>query len=107
MKAILFTKYGSPDFLEVADIERPTPKDNEVLVKVHAASVNSWDWELLMGKPFINRMMFGLLRPKKINILGCDIAGQVETVGEKVTQLKPGDEVFGDLSRGNWGGFAE
>jgi NADPH:quinone reductase-like Zn-dependent oxidoreductase len=107
MKAILFTQYGSADFLELKDIPKPAPKEHEVLVKVHAASINSWDWELLMGKPFANRMMFGLFRPKKINILGCDIAGRVEAVGPKVTQFKTGDEVFGDLSSAGWGGFAE
>ena len=107
MKAILFTQYGSADFLELKDIPKPSPMENEVLVKVHAASINSWDWELLMGKPFVNRLEFGLFRPKKINILGCDIAGRVEAVGAKVTQLKVGDDVFGDLSSAGWGGFAE
>jgi NADPH:quinone reductase-like Zn-dependent oxidoreductase len=107
MKAIVFTKYGAPDFLECKEVEKPFPKDNEVLVKVQAASINSWDWELLRGVPFANRLMFGLLKPKKIKILGCDIAGQVEVVGKNVKQFKPGSEVYGDLSGGGWGGFAE
>lgn len=107
MKAVVFTKYGSPDFLEFKEVEIPTPKQNEVLVKVKAASINSWDWELLKGTPFINRLVFGLFKPKKINILGFDIAGRVEAVGSKVTQFQAGDEVFGDLSHGGWGGFAE
>jgi NADPH:quinone reductase-like Zn-dependent oxidoreductase len=107
MKAVLFTKYGSADFLELTDIPKPCPKEHEVLVKVYGASINSWDWELLMGKPFINRLVFGLLRPKKINILGCDIAGRVEAIGANVKQFNVGDEVFGDLSRAGWGGFAE
>ena len=107
MKAIVFTKYGSPDFLELKEVEKPTPKDNEVLVKVYAASINSWDWELLRGTPFVNRLLFGLLKPKKIKILGCDIAGRVEAVGKNVKQFQPGDEVFGDLSGCGWGGFAE
>lgn len=107
MKAIVFHKYGSHEALKLEEVEKPTPKDNEVLIKVFAASINSWDWELLQGKPFINRMMFGLLKPKKINILGCDIAGRIEAVGKKVNQFKLGDEVFGDLSAGGWGGFAE
>ncbi len=107
MKAVVFEKYGNPDVLEVREVAKPTPKPDEVLIKVQAASVNSWDWELLRGTPFANRMMFGLLRPKKINILGCDIAGRVEAVGVEVKQFQPGDEVFGDLSGGGWGGFTE
>lgn len=105
MKAIVYEKYGLPDVLHLKEIEKPVPKDNEVLVKVHAVSINDWDRWLLRGKPFVNRQMFGLLRPKKI--LGCDIAGLVEVVGRNVKQFQPGDEVFGDLSGGNWGGFAE
>ena len=105
MKAIVFTKYGSPDFLELKEVEKPTPKENEVLIKVHASSINDWDWGLLRGKPFANRIMFGLLKPKKI--LGCDIAGRVEAIGKNVKQFQPGDDVFGDISGGNWGGFAE
>lgn len=105
MKAIVFTKYGSPDVLELREVEKPVPKDDEVLIRVHAASLNDWDWGALQGIPFVNRLMFGLLRPKK-QILGSDIAGRVEAVGKNVLQFQPGDEVFGDLS-GAWGGFAE
>jgi len=107
MKAMVWTKYGSPDFFELKEIAKPVPKDNEVLMKVHAASINSWDWELMMGVPFVNRLMAGLLKPKRIKILGCDIAGSIEAVGNKVKQFQPGDEVFGDLSSSGWGGFAE
>jgi len=107
MKAMVWTKYGSPDFLELYEVAKPVPRDNEVLINVHAASVNSWDLELLLGVPFVNRLMAGLLKPKRIKILGCDIAGRVEAVGINVKQFKPGDEVFGDLSRCGWGGFAE
>ncbi|MFT6331162.1 MAG: NADPH:quinone reductase-like Zn-dependent oxidoreductase [Bermanella sp.] len=107
MKAITFNQYGSADVLELTERAKPFPKNDEVLVKVHAASINSWDWELLQGTPFVNRLMFGLLKPKKINILGCDIAGRVEAVGKNVKHLQPGDAVFGDLSNENWGGFAE
>ena len=105
MKAIVYTKYGPPDVLELKEIPRPIPKDSEVLVHVHAASVNSWDWDLLRGKPFLNRIG-GLFRPK-YNILGCDIAGTVETVGKTVKRFHRGDEVFGDLSNSGFGGFAE
>ena len=107
MKAITFDKYGSADLLKLTERAKPLPKNNDVLVKVHAASINSWDWELLQGTPFVNRLMFGLLKPKKINILGCDIAGRVEAVGKNAKHLQPGDAVFGDLSHENWGGFAE
>jgi NADPH:quinone reductase-like Zn-dependent oxidoreductase len=106
MKAIVFTEYGLTDVLELKEVEKPTPKDNEVLIKVHAASVNDWDWGILRGKPFVNRLLFGLQKPK-IKILGCDIAGQVETVGRNVKQFQPGNEVFGDISGCGWGGFAE
>lgn len=105
MKAIVFTKYGSPDVLELKDVERPTPKDDEVLIRVHAASLNDWDCGALDGTSFVNRLIFGLLNPKK-QILGSDIAGRIEAVGKNIHQFRPGDEVFGDLS-GRWGGFAE
>ena len=105
MKAVVFTRYGSPDVLELKEVATPSPRDDEVLVKVHAASVNDWDYEALRGTPFVNRLMFGLFRPKK-QILGSDIAGRVEAAGARVTRFRPGDEVFGDLS-GRWGGFAE
>lgn len=105
MKAMVFTRYGSPDVLELKELAKPTPKDDEVLVRVHAASLNDWDYEALRGTPFVNRLMFGLLKPKK-QVLGSDIAGRIEAVGKNVRQFRPGDEVFGDLS-GDWGGFAE
>ena len=78
-----------------------------VLVKIHASSINSWDWELLNATPFVNRMMFGLIRPKRLKTLGIDIAGRVESAGSKVTRWQPGDDVFADLSACGWGGFAE
>jgi NADPH:quinone reductase-like Zn-dependent oxidoreductase len=105
MKAIVFTKYGSPDVLEIKEVDKPIPKDDEVLIKVHAASINDWDLGLLQGIPFANRLQIGLLKPKK-QILGSDIAGRIEEVGKNVELFKTGDEVYGDLS-GSWGGFAE
>lgn len=105
MRAAVFTAYGGPEQLSVIQIPEPTPKDNEVLIKVHAVSLNDWDWQLLQGSPFINRLMIGLRRPKK-QILGSDVAGTVEQVGTAVTRFKPGDQVYGDLSN-RWGGFAE
>ena len=106
MKAIVYTEYGTADVLELKEIDKPTPKDDEVLIKVHAASVNDWDWGLLQGTPFANRLLNGLRQPKKINTPGSDVAGRIEAVGKKVKQFQPGDEVFGDLT-GTWGGFAE
>jgi NADPH:quinone reductase-like Zn-dependent oxidoreductase len=104
MKAIVYTKFGSPDVLQLKEVEKPIPKDNEILIKVHAASANAYDWRHLRADPFLIRLMgAGLLKPKH-KILGADIAGQVEAVGSKVKQFQPGDEVFGE---GGYGGFAE
>ncbi len=105
MKAIVRTKYGPPDFLQLREVEKPAPKDDEVLIEVYAVSINDWDWGLLQGTPFANRVTSGLLKPKK-RILGSDVAGRIEAVGKKVKRFRPGDEVFGDLS-GTWGGFAQ
>jgi len=107
MKAVVRTQYGSPDVLQLQEVEKPTPLDNEVLIKVYAASVNAADWHLLRADPFLIRLMGqGFLTPK-IRILGADVAGRVEAVGKNVTQFRPGDEVFGDLAACGWGSFAE
>ena len=104
MKAIVYTKFGSPDVLQLKEVEKPIPKDNEILIKVRAASVNAFEWRHLRADPFFIRLMgAGLLRPRH-KILGADVAGQVEAVGRKVTQFRPGDGVFGE---GGYGGFAE
>lgn len=107
MKAIVYHNYGSPDVLRLDDIQKPIPGDDEVLVKVHAVSINSWDWEMLTGKPFEYRFFSGFFKPKSTKIHGCDIAGEIEAVGKNAKHLKVGDEVFGDLSEGGWGAFAE
>jgi NADPH:quinone reductase-like Zn-dependent oxidoreductase len=107
MKAIINTKYGPPDVLQLKEVEKPAPKDGEVLVKVHAASVNAWDWHLLTADIFMVRLMGGGLLKPKHTILGADIAGRVEAVGAAITQFRPGDEVFGDISESMNGGFAE
>ena len=104
MKAVIYTKYGGPEVLQIKEIEKPAPKDDEVLIKIYAVSINDWDWGLLHGD-FINRLLNGFTKPKR-KILGSDIAGQIETVGKNVTKFKTGDNVYGDLS-GQWGGFAE
>lgn len=106
MKAIVTTKYGPPDVLELTEVEKPIPLDNQVLVKIHASSVNFGNLVLLKGEPFLARFAFGLFKPK-YSIPGGDISGVIEAVGKDVTQFHPGDEVFGDLSGCGWGGFAE
>ncbi|MEJ2601373.1 MAG: NAD(P)-dependent alcohol dehydrogenase [Anaerolineales bacterium] len=99
MKAIVYTQYGSPDGLQLKEVEKPAPKSDEVLVKVHAAAVNWLDWHFLTGTPFLARFMAGLLKPKN-NVLGIDMAGRVEAVGANVTQFQPDDEVFGSTDHG-------
>jgi len=105
MKAMVFRRYGGPDVLRLEEVGKPVPGDNEILVRIQAASVNALDWHFLRGKPFLVRLQYGFLKPKT-RILGYDIAGRVEAVGEKVSRFKPGDEVFGGLGFG-LGGFAE
>jgi NADPH:quinone reductase-like Zn-dependent oxidoreductase len=105
MKAIVYEEYGPPDVLQLKEVEKPTPSDDEVLVKIHAASVNAGDWHTLRGTPFLFRLMNGLRMPNdKARILGDDMAGQVEAIGVNIKQFQPGDEVFG-IS--NFGAFAE
>src|SRR6187455_1902609 len=106
MKAIVRDRYGPPEVLELRDVAMPTPQANEVLLRVFAASINDWDWGLLQGAPFINRLLNGLLTPRA-KIIGGDIAGQVEAVGEGVTEFRPGDQVYGDLCQSGFGAFAE
>ncbi|MGB4869751.1 MAG: NAD(P)-dependent alcohol dehydrogenase [Candidatus Promineifilaceae bacterium] len=108
MKAIVCTKYGSPDVLQLQEVENPSPKDDEVLIKIHAASINSRDWRMMRANPFFIRLMpGGFLQPKN-KILGGDVAGRIEAVGRYVKQFKPGDEVFGYLpSATGRGTFAE
>jgi NADPH:quinone reductase-like Zn-dependent oxidoreductase len=103
MKAIVYEAYGSPDVLRLEEVQKPLPKDNEVLVKVHAASLNAADWHILIGKPYYLRLMGGLRKPRN-HILGDDLAGRIEAVGRNVKQFQPGDEVFGVSS---FGAFAE
>jgi NADPH:quinone reductase-like Zn-dependent oxidoreductase len=104
LKAVVYTSYGGPEVLQVQETEKPYPKEDEVLVKVSAVSLNDWDWGLLHGD-FVNRILNGVMKPKR-KILGSDIAGRIEAIGKNVKKFKPGDEVYGDLS-GHWGGLAE
>jgi NADPH:quinone reductase-like Zn-dependent oxidoreductase len=105
MKALICERYGPPDVLEVRDIEQPAPKEREVLVRVHAASINDWDWQMLQPPtlPLVSKT-------PRVRILGSDVAGRVAAIGREVQHFTVGDEVYGDLSRfgsGGWGGFAE
>lgn len=102
MKAIVYLNYGSPDILKLEETEKPTAAENEVLIRVRAASVNPYDWHFMRGEPYLLRLIAGLRKPKDTR-LGVDVAGQVEAVGGKVTEFKSGDEVFGACR----GAFAE
>ena len=106
VKAIVYREYGSPDILKLEEVEKPFPGDDEVLIKIHAASVNTRDWHLLRADPFLVRLMTGLLKPKD-PILGSDVAGRVEVVGGDVKQFQPSDDVFGDIGAYGNGAFAE
>ena len=103
MKAIVYTKYGSPDVLQLKEVEKPTPKDDEVLINIHAASVNAYDWHFLTADIFLIRLMGGGLFKPKNTRLGADMAGQIESVGKNIRQFQPGDSVFGMVK----GAFAE
>jgi NADPH:quinone reductase-like Zn-dependent oxidoreductase len=106
MKAFVYERYGPPERLRLAEVDKPSPNADEVLVKVLAASVNAADWHMLRGKPLFSRATLGLLRPKH-QVLGVDVAGQVEAVGGGVTGLQPGDEVYANLLDHGYGGFAD
>jgi len=95
MKAAVYTRYGPPDVLEIKDVEKPVPADNEVLVRVHATTVCAADWRMRKADPFLIRLMNGLSAPKKIHVLGIEFAGRIESVGKTVTRFREGDEVFG------------
>lgn len=107
MQAIVFTEYGSPDVLELKTVAQPVPKENEVLVRVHAAAANPLDWHTMRADPFLVRLDVGLQRPKKVNRLGADVSGEVVAIGTTVTQFKVGDAVFGSTESSGLGAFAE
>lgn len=107
MKAVQFKKYGIPEnVLEVKEVDTPIPKSDEVLVKIHATAINDYDWGMVRGKPYIYRLLFGLLRPR-VQIPGMELAGIVDAVGSDVTKHTVGEAVFGDISEYGFGTFAE
>lgn len=106
MKAIVLPRYGSTNALQIAEVGQPTPKKGEVLVKILATALNDYDWSMMLGKPYLYRLMFGILKPKQ-HILGMELAGIVEALGENTKSLKIGDAVYGDISEYGFGSFAE
>jgi NADPH:quinone reductase-like Zn-dependent oxidoreductase len=95
MKAAVYHRYGPPEVIEIKDVEKPVPKDSQVLIRIHATTVSAADWRMRRAVPFIVRFMTGLWRPKKIQILGMEFSGKVESVGRAVTRFGEGDQVFG------------
>jgi NADPH:quinone reductase-like Zn-dependent oxidoreductase len=106
MKALVLTRYGPPSALRLGQLTKPSPKDDEVLVKVRATAVNDWDWCFVRGRPLLYRLMFGLRKPK-VSVLGAEVAGTVQAVGDNASSFGLGDHVYGDISEAGFGAFAE
>ena len=106
LKALVATQYGPTSKLQLKELEKPVPREHEVLIKIRATAVNDYDWSMVRGKPYLYRLLFGVFKPKN-PIPGMELSGMVEALGSEVSRFQVGDEVYGDISKYGFGSFAE